>query len=288
MINNCPIITIGMPVYNGEMFLAKAIASLLSQSCSDFELLISDNCSDDDTPNIIEKYRVVDSRIRVIRQSSQLSIIENFNFVVQKARGKYFMWAACDDEWDARWVERLLVDMNDPKVILSFGHLCQIDACSEIVKRYIYMPYGEGKKNQQLTYFFRHEMLGKASVIYGIYRTDFVRSFALSPVLGCLEGIDVHFVYHVLGYGKLKTNSDVLMYKRIPIGRGDFSDVVRKKNGWLRLRRAINVRRLFHFFCYVPISRGVWRKIIVFTLIPYKYFSLMKVFKRMVLRRWSF
>ena len=96
-INYAPAVSIGMPVYNGEKYIREALDSLLAQTFENFELIISDNCSTDGTSHICKEYTSRDSRIRYIRQDTNIGPIANFEFVLQEARGEFFMWAACDD-----------------------------------------------------------------------------------------------------------------------------------------------------------------------------------------------
>jgi glycosyltransferase involved in cell wall biosynthesis len=107
------LISIGMPVYNGESELEAAIKSLLSQTIGDFELIISDNCSTDSTQNICERYAELDDRIKYFRQETNLGAMKNFHFVLQEAKGRYFLWAAADDtrsndflELNSRFLEK--------------------------------------------------------------------------------------------------------------------------------------------------------------------------------------
>ena len=89
-----PNISIGMPVYNGAKTIEKTINSLLAQTFKDFELIISDNASDDETENICQKFAGKDSRIRYIRQDKNIGLYQNENFLLSKATGKYFMFSA--------------------------------------------------------------------------------------------------------------------------------------------------------------------------------------------------
>jgi glycosyltransferase involved in cell wall biosynthesis len=92
-----PTVGIGMPVYNGERFLAEAIESVLRQSFTDFELIISDNASTDRTGDICQSYAATDPRIRYFRNEVNQGALPNFNRVFELARGRYFKWAAHDD-----------------------------------------------------------------------------------------------------------------------------------------------------------------------------------------------
>lgn len=92
-----PIVSIGIPVYNGEKHIREALDSLLAQTFGDFELIISDNHSTDNTEMICREYAARDKRIRYIRQKENKGAHANFVFVLQESRGEYFSWAAYDD-----------------------------------------------------------------------------------------------------------------------------------------------------------------------------------------------
>ena len=92
-----PLISIGFPVYHSEQTIRAALDSILSQTCTEFELLISDNASTDSTALICQDYASRDSRIRYIRQPRNIGMLENFKFVFKESRGTYFIWTAGDD-----------------------------------------------------------------------------------------------------------------------------------------------------------------------------------------------
>lgn len=92
-----PTVSIGVPIFNAENSLCAALDSLLDQTFSDFELVISDNASSDQTEALCRAYREKDSRIRYFRQDVNLGAEANFLFVLERSVGKYFMWAAADD-----------------------------------------------------------------------------------------------------------------------------------------------------------------------------------------------
>lgn len=101
-------VSIGVPVYNGAKQIRGALDSLLAQSFRDFEIIISDNASTDGTHMICQEYEKKDSRVQYIRQKKNLGPIGNFDFVLNQARGEYFMWAAHDDVWDSQFVARMI------------------------------------------------------------------------------------------------------------------------------------------------------------------------------------
>lgn len=95
-----PLVTVGVPVYNGERYLARALDSLLAQTFVDFEIVICDNCSEDATAEISADYSDRDPRVRFHRNPENLGLVGNFNRAFELARGTYFKWATHDD-WHA-------------------------------------------------------------------------------------------------------------------------------------------------------------------------------------------
>src|SRR5215469_6919606 len=93
-----PKVSIGMPVYNGANYLRSSVPSLLAQDYEDFELLISDNASTDETESICRELAESDGRIRYFRNERNVGAAQNYNKVFRLASGTFFKWAAHDDE----------------------------------------------------------------------------------------------------------------------------------------------------------------------------------------------
>lgn len=116
-----PKVSIGMPVYNGQEYLEDAVNAILRQSFEDFELIISDNCSTDDSVAICETLAAMDPRIRLVRQTENLGAIGNFNALVHLANGQYFKWAAHDDLMESSFLKRC-VEALDQDETLAWCH----------------------------------------------------------------------------------------------------------------------------------------------------------------------
>lgn len=123
-----PTVSIGMPVYNDEKYVSKALDDLLAQSFTDFELIISDNSSTDRTEEICRRYAAKDRRVRYFRQDHNLGMQSNFVFVLHQACGEFFMWAASDDRWDKDFI-RVLLDAlrRDESYVSAFCPFIRID-----------------------------------------------------------------------------------------------------------------------------------------------------------------
>ena len=123
-----PALSIGLPVYNGEAFLAESIDSLLAQSYTDFELIIADNASTDSTAEICRSRAASDSRVRYVRNDENIGAMRNFNLVVEMSRAPYFKWAAHDDVHDPEYVLRCMQALEaDPAVSLAYPRVQDID-----------------------------------------------------------------------------------------------------------------------------------------------------------------
>jgi glycosyltransferase involved in cell wall biosynthesis len=119
-----PLVSIGLPVYNEEKMISRALDSLLAQTYPNFEIMISDNRSTDKTAEICKAYAQKDNRIKLNLNEENLGINANFRIVQKNGRGKYFMWAGADDYWDPNYLKTLVNELeSDPKAGLA---LCAV------------------------------------------------------------------------------------------------------------------------------------------------------------------
>ena len=121
MSHSQPTVSIGMPVYNGGKYIRDALDSLLAQTFTNFELIISDNASTDRTEQICREYADRDARIQYVRQPVNRGATANFQFVLDEAAGEYFMWAAYDDYWKPHFIAHALSAMNNESIGFAFS-----------------------------------------------------------------------------------------------------------------------------------------------------------------------
>lgn len=121
-------VSVGMPVYNGERYIAQSIESILSQTFQAFELIISDNASTDATEQICREYAAKDPRVRYYRSDRNHGASWNHNRVVELARGEYFRWQCHDDYCGPTLLEKCLpVVHNDPSVVLCYPQFVRVN-----------------------------------------------------------------------------------------------------------------------------------------------------------------
>lgn len=129
MNRTAPPVSIGLPVFNGENYLAAALDSLQAQTFADYELIISDNGSTDATQAICRSYAARDARISYHRVEENRGAAWNYNRTFELARGKYFKWAAHDDVCAPTMIERGVEALDrDPGVVVAYPRSHHIDA----------------------------------------------------------------------------------------------------------------------------------------------------------------
>ena len=128
MDHGAPLVSVGLPTYNGAHYLAKSLDSLLAQDYPNWELLISDNCSTDETESIARAYAGRSDRIHYVRQGTNLGATANYNFVLGRATGDYFMWAADHDLWEPTFMSRCVEALEaNPEAVLAYPQTMLID-----------------------------------------------------------------------------------------------------------------------------------------------------------------
>jgi glycosyltransferase involved in cell wall biosynthesis/GT2 family glycosyltransferase/Flp pilus assembly protein TadD len=112
MSTHTPLLTVGLPVFNGELYLAGAIECILSQSFRDFDFIISDNASTDGTQDICQHYAKRDRRIRYCRNSVNLGGAKNSDLILDMARTEFFATASHDDYFSLNYLESCLATLK--------------------------------------------------------------------------------------------------------------------------------------------------------------------------------
>lgn len=125
-----------MPVYNEAQHLAEALDSLLAQDYGNLEVIVSDNASTDQTPEICAEYAARDPRVCYHRNQTNIGGIENFNRAFNLAHGEFFMWASGHDLRHPAQVSRCLeVLLEDPEIVLCYTQVNWVDQDGSLLER---------------------------------------------------------------------------------------------------------------------------------------------------------
>lgn len=117
-----------MPVYNGEKYLKQSIESVIQQTYKDWELIIVNDCSTDNSRNIMQSYADTDSRIRIVDNGSNLKLPRSLNAGFREARGKYLTWTSDDNMYRSDALEELLYYLEcNPEIGLVYSDMDVVD-----------------------------------------------------------------------------------------------------------------------------------------------------------------
>jgi len=170
MAKSKPLVSIGLIAYNRESTLPDAVRSLLAQSHRNIELIISDDASSDNTPNISRAFSRKDKRVTFYRQKKNLGLPHNSNFVLSKAKGIYFMWASDDDMWEKDFIKTLVLLLE--KYQNAGLSMCNFDLYNERSRKKVRMNYPVYQNGVSLiTSYLRFTPL----IVWGLFRTSLLR-----------------------------------------------------------------------------------------------------------------
>lgn len=170
------IVTVGIPVFNGERYLGGALDSLKNQSLDDIRIVIGDNASTDSTESICREAARDDPRIEYHRHERNLGAHRNYNFVLDQADSKYFKWAAHDDICRPRYLEACVEALEDDREsVLAYPNAIHIDEEGEEMRPHEYdgtIDLGS-PADRFITYFRAHDYF---MPIFGVFRTHVLKS----------------------------------------------------------------------------------------------------------------
>jgi glycosyltransferase involved in cell wall biosynthesis len=205
-------VSVGVPVFNGARFLAEALSALLDQTFQDFELIISDNGSTDDTAKICHEYVERDKRVRYYRSQQNRGISWNYRRVFELSSGTYFKWATYDDVCAPEFIARCVDVLDrDPRVVLAHANALIINEFGEHQRKcdgglHLQSP----RASERLTQFFRNLRLSNA--LYGVIRRSTLRE---TPLMGEYPGADIPLLSELCLRGLFYEIPDILFFRRI-------------------------------------------------------------------------
>jgi glycosyltransferase involved in cell wall biosynthesis len=247
-------ISIGMPVFNNEQFIRQSLDSLLLQTFSNFEIIISDNASTDSTSIICKEYAKKDDRIKYIRQEKNMGPTWNFIFVLEQAKYNYFMWAAGDDKWESTFIEKNIqaIESND-NIVASISDYdffgknipdMYKSNSNGTIWRYLidHQPSFDLPYSEKVSFYLRYDA---GMHIYSIFLTDLLRK---SIVYQHHVEWDQTIVLRILKSGDLHIVDEILMHRSVS-GVSSVSSVIKR---WLNQNVPI------HWIIFMNIPFTYW------------------------------
>ena len=223
-------LTIGIPTYNGEQFLKEKITSILNQNFTDFELIISDNGSTDTTKEICNNFAIKDKRIRFFSHKKNLGAFWNFDFILKKACGKYFMWTAVDDKILPGFYEKNIEILEkNSNVVCSASQVKYFGKnrnywverstrgsfkrlTKKIIGRFQNLQNYPASGTFESKFRYYLKLRGHHHIFFGIYRTEQLKKIWLLDV-NFTVGVDLVTMLSILRFGDFHVIDEVMMYR---------------------------------------------------------------------------
>jgi glycosyltransferase involved in cell wall biosynthesis len=234
-------VSVGMPVYNGARHVREAILSLLNQTFTDFELIISDNASTDETGLICEEFARRDSRIRYYRNTRNMGAAANYNRVFALSNAEYFKWAAHDDICGPAFLEKCVQVLdNDRSVVLCYPKAILIDEVGDRIS-----DYDDGfhlvssSASERLRAYFTAP--GVFHPVFGVIRRP---ALERTPLIANYVGSDLVLLAQLALSGKFHEVDDRLFGRREHLARSGNLPINQYARWWNPDNRG--------WWCYFP------------------------------------
>jgi len=240
MNKNTPLVTVGIPIYNNVIGLERTVNRMLAQSYKNIIIIISDNCSSNDEvfnsgSKLAEKY----SNVKYVRQKSNIGIWKNFTYLYKEASGKYFMWAADDDDWDDDYIQFLVEKLEfDEDVVLGMTDSIYMLDDGE---RLPYLPESIQYKNKINSSVMR--MLNTSglhsynNIIYGLFRLEVLKDIGDDLFKYCSSGAHSFTI-------PISNKGNIIVYDEVKFYPGTYFEGYLKMAEWLSIRVTIDKKKI--------------------------------------------
>ncbi len=265
-----PKVSIGIPVYNGAATLPGALDSWLQQTCDDFEVVVSDNASTDETEQIARDYQARDGRVQYFRNDENLGQIANFNLAFTRSRGKYFRWAGCNDWWEPNYIERCAatLDAHPEAILVTCQHKYHADDGSVIYEEYHGPRVSDPRPQRRFArmLWFLHQSRYIFDPIYSMVHSEALHR---TPLLQMMLGTDLLLAAELSLLGPFCHVQECLVHQHVTPDVSDdeflqrFDPTQTSARGWFeKLCRMMyasvgrsSLSEAQKIFCYTSIAR---------------------------------
>jgi glycosyltransferase involved in cell wall biosynthesis len=268
---NLPTVSIGMPTYNRPQELRRALKAVVEQTYPHLEIIVSDNASPgEEVEAVVKEFMSRDKRIQYYRQTENYGPEHNFQFVLDKATGEFFMWAS-DDDWRApEFVAELVTQLtNHPEASLAFCNFIAARETGEQVSGYpdflsMMKRFAvDSTTFRQVKFFLQNERAGKANLIYGLIRKRFLHDFKLDVFFrkSGRYGADMLFVFWLLGRGALALSEKKLYHSTVE-NKKNYEVGKICKEAWMKPLMSKFTEQMIYSFQYILVSAPRQRPIL--------------------------
>lgn len=277
-----PLISVGVPVYNDALFLGRALEDLAAQTFKDFEVIISDNASTDSTPEICQAFTEKFAFFRYVRQDGNIGPQRNFQFVLEKARGRYFVWAASDDRRDPDFLRSLMSALQGNSAATSaFCEFANIDNDDRPIGSFDF-DYSSPYRTVRLAKFLFEPSARRDVLFYGLHRTEVLQRAVFYRWWGANAVTPIRVAYpivaHLLAHGPYVHVPRVLFHSRMAPERA--RSYAGLGGGWRGLARLNLLELNAHYALWESVYRATGSLLAAAAALPVVVASLARALAR--------
>lgn len=212
------LVSVGVPAYNRPEGLGKTLRCLQGQSYRNLEIIVSDNGSPDpEVGKVAAGFMRTDPRISYFRQAENRGPLANFDFVLGKSAGEYFMWAADDDAWEPGFIKTCAqeLDRSGDEVAAVMTEARYMDAGRDFEFFPEGRPFyegGGGDALERMVHMLRHNY---GNLFYSLFRKKaaLLDGKPFQSVLNLASMNEIPFLVFVSAQGRFKVLPEVMMHK---------------------------------------------------------------------------
>lgn len=221
--NSEPLVTVGLPTFNRPVGLRKCLETIVQQTYRHLDIIISDNCStDEQVQQVILEYAAKDRRIRHFRQTENIGLEENFNFVYSQANTDYFIWVSDDDYYDTNYIAECVRYLEqNPDHILCSGIARYYSGDKFLFDETMFKVNQTAAFRRVYRYFSK---AGKNGNFYGVFRNHQLKTKPIGGHVGC----DWSFMAKMAILGKLTFISSTAYHRSADGNSGTRRKMVKK------------------------------------------------------------
>jgi len=203
-------VTIGIPVYDEEAFLAETLQSALDQDFEELQVIVSDNHSNDNSLKIGTDFALKDERVQVIQPENHLTATENFKFVLNAADTKYFLWLGGHDLLSPDYLKKAIEYLeSDPSAVMAYPKAIYIDKSGNKLG-----PANSAIDTRQLDLKKRVEYVAEnlicCTAIHGVFRTEIAQKLPFEKIFGP----DLLMLFATIHYGNIVELEELGYFRR--------------------------------------------------------------------------
>jgi glycosyltransferase involved in cell wall biosynthesis len=202
-----PLVSVGIPTYNRPEGLRRTLECITAQTYPNLEIIVSDNCSPTPEPERVARdFMARDPRISFYRQQEPIGVSGNFQFVLKRAGGGFFMWAADDDEWDPDFVRQCVSGFGAGDVVSVMPHMRTLYRVQGVYRPADMPQFSALQSTAQRMAAYLHCLT--PSLFYGLHRREHILFFATEQ--NWFDFYDCYFVLRLLATGNIVILDPVL------------------------------------------------------------------------------